>query len=71
MDSFDFQEERLSNAFSRLSPRKQAILTMLIAQERKPADVAQLLHCTPQQIYDQRYQALKALRKELQGGGEN
>ncbi len=71
MDSFDFQEEKLSTAFSHLSPQKQTVLIMLIAEERKTAEVAQLLHCTPQRIYDQRYQALKALRKELLEGGES
>ena len=70
-DQFEFQQEALADAFRRLSPKKQRILTLLFSEELKPSEVARYLNCSPQQIYDQRYQALKALRKYLQTGGED
>ncbi len=68
-DSFEFEQDRLAEAFAKLSPEKQAILSMLFAEEMTPAEVAGELHCLPQKVYDQRYQAIKALRRSLQNGG--
>ncbi len=67
---FEFEQDRLAEAFAMLSHEKQAILSMLFAEEMTPAEVARVLHCSPQKVYDQRYQAIKSLRRNLQNGGE-
>ena len=62
---FDFEEERLANAFAKLPIKRQQILAMLFVEEKKPEEIAKALNCSPQHVYDQRYQALKILRIEL------
>ena len=62
---FDFEEERLAEAFAKLSIKRQEILTMLFVEERKPEEIARRLNCSAQHVYDQRYQALKKLRLSL------
>lgn len=68
--AFDFEEERLAEAFANLPIKRQQILTMLFVEERKPEEIARLLNCSAQHVYDQRYQALKKLRKALTKGGD-
>ena len=68
--AFDFEEERLAEAFANLPIKRQHILTMLFVEERKPEEIARILNCSPQHVYDQRYQALKKLRKALTKGGD-
>lgn len=68
--AFDFEEERLAEAFAHLPIKRQQILTMLFVEERKPEEIARILNCSPQHVYDQRYQALKKLRKALAKGGD-
>lgn len=63
--NFDFEEERLADAFARLPVKRQQILAMLFVEEKKPEEIAKALNCSPQHVYDQRYQALKILRIEL------
>ena len=70
-NEFDFEEEKLAKAFAQLPIKRQQILTMLFVQERKPEEIARLLNCTPQHVYDQRYQALKKLRLMLTEGGDD
>ena len=62
---FDFEEERLAEAFAKLSIKRQEILTMLFVEERKPEEIARMFNCSAQHVYDQRYQALKKLRLSL------
>ena len=69
-EDFEFEEERLANAFAKLPIKRQQILTMLFVEERKPEEIARILNCSPQHVYDQRYQALKKLRKALTKGGD-
>lgn len=68
--AFDFEEERLAEAFATLPIKRQKILTMLFVEERKPEEIARLLNCSPQHVYDQRYQALKKLRQALEKEGD-
>lgn len=68
--AFDFEEERLAEAFAKLPIKRQGILTMLFVEERKPEEIARLLNCSPQHVYDQRYQALKKLRIALTKDGD-
>lgn len=67
-NAFDFEEERLANAFMNLSVKRQQILTMLFVEQKKPEEISHLLNCSVQHVYDQRYQALKKLRKMLNEG---
>lgn len=68
---FDFEEERLVNAFAKLPIKRQKILIMLFVEEKKPEEIAKELNCSAQHVYDQRYHALKKLRIELsREGGE-
>ena len=68
--AFDFEEERLAEAFAKLPIKRQGILTMLFVEERKPEEIARLLNCSPQHVYDQRYQALTKLRIALTKDGD-
>ena len=68
--AFDFEEERLAEAFAKLPIKRQEILTMLFVEERKPEEIARILNCSPQHVYDQRYQALKKLRIALTKDGD-
>lgn len=65
--NFDFEEEKLANAFNKLPIKRQEILTMLFVEGKKPEEIAKILNCSPQHVYDQKYQALKKLRLELSG----
>lgn len=67
---FDFEEERLANAFAKLPIKRQQILTKLFVEEKKPEEIAKELNCSAQHVYDQRYQALKKLRLELEKDGD-
>ena len=68
--AFDFEEERLADAFAKLPIKRQHILTMLFVEEKKPEEIAKLLNCSAQHVYDQRYQALKKLRTALKKEGD-
>lgn len=70
-DSFDFQEERLSEAFYKLPLMKRKILELLFIECIKPEEIASRLNCSPQYVYNQRFLALKQLRKELDKGGDS
>lgn len=70
MTDFDFEEERLADAFAKLPIKRQQILTMLFVEEKKPEEIAKELNCSPQHVYDQRYQALKRLRIDLAKEGD-
>lgn len=66
--AFEFEEERLAQAFSQLPDAKKKVLTMLFVLEESPEEVAGELGCTVQNVYNQRSQALKRLRAALEGG---
>lgn len=67
-NAFDFEEERLAEAFRELPLARQHILTMLFVEEMKSDEIAQLLHGTTQHVYNQRSLALKKLRTMLGKG---
>ena len=62
---FDFEEERLANAFSALSPERQQLLTLLFLYELKPEEAAKLLHFPMKKVYNNKYEAIKKLRLML------
>ena len=66
--SFDFEEESLGAAFSRLSAVKREIITMLFLLDMTPHEIADKLGCTVQYVYKQKSLALKRLRDLLKGG---
>lgn len=70
-DNFDFEEERLAQAFSKLPPVKKKVLTMLFVLEEPPEEVARELGCTVQNVYNQRSLALKRLRAAMEGGDDH
>lgn len=67
---FEFEEERLAEAFSKLPLMRKRILTMLFVENIGPDEISKNLNCSPQYVYNQRYKALKALRNELDKDGE-
>lgn len=68
---FELATDWLADAFSQLSPERQEILTLLFAQEWKASEIAKKLNCSPQHVYDQKYQAIRLLRRrEQRKGGE-
>ena len=69
-DSFDFQEERLAEAFYKLPLMKRKILELLFVECIKPEEIASRLNCSPQYVYNQKFLALKQLRKKLDKGGD-
>ena len=64
-EAFEFEEEKLANAFAHLSLMRREILTLLFVQEMKPSDIADMLHCSVQYVYNQKSLALKKLRQLL------
>ena len=67
---FDFEEERLANAFSQLPLMRQKILIMLFAEELAPKEIARRMNCSVNHVYNQRALAIKRLRQLLEEGGE-
>ena len=66
---FEFEEKRLADAFKKLPIKRRQILTMLFVEEMKSEEIARLLNCSVRYVYDQRYQVLKKLQRELEKGG--
>lgn len=69
-EGFDFEGERIAEAFYELSLTKQKVLKMLFVDEYKPEFIAKQLNCSVQYVYNQRLRALNTLRKKLSKGGE-
>lgn len=63
--TFQFEEERLAQAFSELPLMRQRILELLFVGRLEPCEVAELLHCSIKYVYDQKYKAIKQLRMTL------
>lgn len=67
--SFDFEDELIESAFSKLTLKRRQILLLLFVEEHTPSEVAECLHCPLKSVYDERYLALKFLREHLKNGG--
>lgn len=67
---FEFEEERLANAFSQLPLMRQRILIMLFVEELTPKEIARRVNCSVNHVYNQRSLAIKRLRQLLKEGGE-
>lgn len=68
--SFEFEEERLAAAFRNLPIKRPQILEMLFIEQMKPEEIARVLNCSVQHIYNRRSSALKALRFALKEEGK-
>ena len=64
-DGFVFEEERLAQAYSRLPLMRKRILTLLFVEQLEPAEIAAQLHCSVQNVYNQKYRAIKVLKEWL------
>ena len=64
-DGFVFEEERLAQAYSRLPLMRKRILTLLFVEQLEPAEIAAQLHCSVQNVYNQKYRAIKSLKEWL------
>lgn len=65
---FEFEEERLANAFSTLPLMRRKILQLLFVEELTPQEIAQRMNCSVGHVYNQRSLALKKLRILLEDG---
>lgn len=61
--SFEFEEEKLANAFLSLPLMRQRVLEMLFIEELSAIEIAQKMNCSVKYVYDQKYLALQKLRK--------
>lgn len=68
---FTFEESRLAEAFRQLPMARQKVLIYLFVEEMYPEEIAELMGCTVQHIYNQRSLAVKKLRQLLSERGEN
>lgn len=67
LSDFQFEEERLAQAFFSLSARKSEILKCLFAEQLTVEETAKRLHTTIENVYKEKSRALATLRKKLNG----
>lgn len=67
---FDFEEEKLAMAYAELPLMKKEILRLLFVEEKKPIEIAHLLNCSVQHVYNQRFLAVKKIRETLMREGD-
>lgn len=61
-DANDFIKALDKYYLNALDKQAKRILQMLFIEEMKPAEIARILNCTEQYVYDQKYQAIKKFR---------
>ena len=66
---FDFEEETLAEAFSKLPSIRREILRLLFVAEKSPEEIAVQLQCTVNYVHLQKSRAIKKLRASLQERG--
>ena len=66
---FDFEEETLAEAFSKLPSMRREILRLLFVAEKSPEEIAVQLQCTVNYVHLQKSRAIKKLRTSLQERG--
>ena len=67
-DEFDFVEDKLSVAFSRLTLMRRRVLTLIFVERLSAQEVAGRLNCSVKFVYNQKHEALKRLRDQLMEG---
>lgn len=70
-DAFDFEEEKLAQAFSALPLMRREVLRLLFVEEKTPDEIAKQLHCSLNYVHKQKSRALQKLRAALTEGVDN
>lgn len=70
-DAFDFEEEKLAQAFSALPLMRRELLRLLFVEEKTPDEIAKQLHCSLNYVHKQKSRALQKLRAALTEGVDN
>lgn len=70
-DDFNFEEERLAQAYAELPLLRKQILKLLYVDDLEVKEIARLLNCSAQYVSNQKQKGIKHLRKRLTEGGEN
>ena len=68
-DGFEFDEERLANAFSNLNSLRRQLLVLLFVEGLSAQEAADKLGCSVDYVYLQKHRTLKALRDQLMEEG--
>ena len=69
-DEFDFIEEKLADAFSKLNSLRRQILTLIFVEGLSAQEVADKLNCSVDYVYLQKHRALRKLRDQLMEEGD-
>jgi RNA polymerase sigma factor (sigma-70 family) len=69
-DAFAFEEKKLATAFRKLPLMRQQVLTLLFVAGLEPSEIAVRLNCSIEHVYNQRWLAIKKLRRLLEEGGD-
>lgn len=67
-EAFDFEEEKLAQAFSELPLMRREVLRLLFVEELTPSEIAKQLHCSLNYVHKQKSRALQKLRAALLEG---
>ena len=70
-NAFDFEEERIAQAFRALPLMRREVLRLLFVEEKTPGEIAEQLHCSVNYVHQQKSRALKKLRAALMEGDDN
>lgn len=70
-DTFDFEEEKLAQAFSALPLMRREVLRLLFVEEKTPDEIAKQLHCSLNYVHKQKSRALQKLRAALMEGDDD
>ena len=62
---FEFEEERLAYAFSKLPLMRREVLRLLFVEMKEPEEISEILHCSTNYVHLQKSRALKRLRELL------
>lgn len=65
---FEFEDERMEQAFRGLTPLRRQILTLLFVEEMTPEEIALELGCSVDAVYNNRSRAIKKIREALENG---
>ena len=70
-DGFAFESELLMKAFAELSKTHKRLLELLYVEKKTPHEVAAILGCTVENIYNQRSKAFRVIKKVIREGKLN
>ena len=70
-EAFDFEEEKLAQAFSALPLMRREVLRLLFVEKLTPGEIAAKLHCSMNYVHKQKSRALQKLRAALTDGDDD